>query len=161
MITCTFEDGGTGKLRHVTVGVVLVNKEHSHVLLVRRSGKFSEPHKLAVPGGFVGRDETIEDAAVRETLEETGYNVENLRLLRINDSPNRPKEDRQNVDFVFIGEVSNKIGEHDSEIDNIKWFDLDKLPSRDEFAFDHFDNVLLYRKYLKTPFRLPVIGEIK
>lgn len=157
MITCTFEDGGTGKLRHVTVGVIAINLDQSKILLVRRSDKFSEPHKLALPGGFLGRSETIKQAAAREALEETGYKVNGLLLLRINGNPDRPKEDRQNVDFVFVAYLGEKIGSHDFEIDNVELFDLDKLPEKEEFAFDHYENVQLFLRYQKEHFDIPVL----
>jgi hypothetical protein len=67
MITCTFEDGGTGKLRHVTVTLFIFNKQKTKVLLAQRSGKYSEPFKWGPPGGYLSRDETTYDAALRMT----------------------------------------------------------------------------------------------
>ena len=34
-------------------------------------------------------------------------------------------------------------------------FDLVDLPSHEEFAFDHYENIKLYLEYLKKPFPLP------
>ncbi len=52
------------------------------VVLVRRA---IEPGrgKWVVPGGFMEHDETVEEAAVRETLEETGLEVELDGLLGV------------------------------------------------------------------------------
>lgn len=161
MITCKFEDGGAGKLRHITVNVLVLNKERTHILLARRSAKFSEPNLLTPPGGFMGRDETATDAALREGLEETGYELQNPTLFRINDNPNRPKEDRQNVDMIFFAEAGDHTSTHDSEITNVQWYELANLPSPAEFAFDHFENVSLLLKFLNTPFQLPVIGKVE
>ena len=158
MITCTFEDGGTGKLRHITVNVLVINKEKTKILLARRSSKFSEPNKLSPLGGFMSRDENLEQTAKREGMEESGYEIHNLFLLRINDNPNRPKEDRQNVDMIFVGEAGEKTGEHDSEVTSVGWYDLNDLPEEKEFAFDHYGNIQLLIKYLKFPFRIPVAG---
>lgn len=161
MITCTFEDNGIGKLRHVTVNVILLNKEKNKILLARRSALHGEANKLCLPGGFMGRDEILEQTAIREVLEETGYNMRIHMLFRINDNPRRPNdEERQNIDFVYVGETLDKVDEHDNEIASVEWFDLDSLPSVEEFAFDHFDNIEMYLKYIESPFPTPITSTI-
>lgn len=156
MITCEFEDGGKAQLRHVTVTTFVVNKERTKYLLVQRSGEFSEPHKWAPPGGFVSRDETVAEAALREAQEESGWKAKVISLIRINDIPNRPKEDRQNVDFLYLCEAVEKLGNHDHEITNIKWVDLAFLPEVSETAFDHYDSIRLCLAFLKKPFVTPL-----
>ncbi|MEM4202304.1 MAG: NUDIX domain-containing protein, partial [Candidatus Hadarchaeum sp.] len=54
--------------------VDLVIKLRGGVVLVKRK---NEPyqHRWALPGGFVEYGEKVEDAAVREALEETGLRV--------------------------------------------------------------------------------------
>jgi ADP-ribose pyrophosphatase YjhB (NUDIX family) len=109
-------------------------------------------------GGFVDRDESLSEAAVREAMEESGYVVESLKLLTIRDNPDRPKEDRQNISFVFIGLAGNKNGDSDWEVDDQKWFDLNNLPPETEIAFDHFQNIELYKKYIEKKVNLPVLN---
>ena len=65
---------------------------------------------------------------------------------------NRPKEDRQNVDIIFIANAVKQTGKSDEEVSHLKWFDLDKLPSKEEIAFDHGDNFGAIKKYLKKDF---------
>lgn len=161
MISCVFEDGGKGKLRHVTINVIVFNKTKSKVLLVKRSPKYSEPNKWSPPGGFMSRDETLEEAAAREVKEETGHIVSNLNLIRINDNPNRPKEDRQNVDFIFIAQTDEQNAYHDDEVSRVSWIDINDLPPEEEFAFDHFENVQLGLKYNRKTFAVPIIGMLK
>lgn len=157
MIKCTFEDNGTGLLRHVTMGAIIVNKERTKILLGKRSMKITNGGKYNLPGGFLGRDETTSEAILREVYEETGYEAKIISLFRINDNPNRPQEDRQNVDFAYIVEAGKRIGEKDWESTEVKWFDLDKLPDEKEFAFDHFETITLFIEHLKNPLPLPVI----
>src|SRR5579863_4393112 len=100
MITCTFEDGGKGLLRHVIIDAIVL--KDNKILLVKRSEKLSkEPGKWAVVGGFVNRDENLFQAAEREIKEETGYIIKDMTLLYVMHDPHSPGEDRQNIKFVF------------------------------------------------------------
>jgi 8-oxo-dGTP diphosphatase len=156
MITCKFENDGQASLRHVVVDN-LVLKE-GRILLVKRTKKLLEGGKWALVGGYVERDEDIKSAAAREVLEETGYQVEGLTLFRIIDAPDRPAEDRQNIAFVHICTALGKVDTADDESDEQRWFDLDTLPPKEEIAFDHLQNIELYKRYLKEPFALPRLG---
>jgi len=157
MIKCEFESGAKASLRHVTVSAIVLNKNKDKILLVRRAPNLSNPNKFGLPGGYLDRDETTEEAALREVFEETGYKAKILTIFRINDNPRRPKEDKQNVDFIFIVEASKQLKKPDKETSEVKWFKLTNLPLEHEFAFDHYENIKLYLKYLKQPFGLPLI----
>lgn len=155
MITCTFEDGNKGLLRHVVVDTIVLKDDK--ILMVKRTAKLLEGGKWGIVGGFVDRDETTAQAAAREVLEETGWQVKDLVLLRINDNPNRPNEDRQNVSFVYFCQATEKTGEADWESDEQKWFSWDELPDDKNIAFDHTESISIYRKYLKEKSPLPII----
>ncbi len=156
MIDCTFENGGKAKLRHVVVDTLVLKDEK--ILLQKRSGDVPVTGKGSLAGGFMDRNETIREAAEREILEETGWQVKNLTLLRIIDNPNRPEEDRQNIAFVFFATADKKTGEADHESQEQKWFELDNLPPKEQIAFDHADNIELYKRFLRDKFVLPVVG---
>lgn len=157
MLTCTFEDGGTGSLRHVVVDALVL--QDNKILLVKRSKKLLlEGGKWGDVGGFMDKDETAKQAAEREILEETGYRVKDLTLLTIRDNPDRPKEDRQNISFVFFCTATEKVGEGDWESTEEKWFALDDLPPENEIAFDHYENIKLYLRYLKENLKLPIFN---
>lgn len=67
----------------VTVDLVVLTIQHTDlsVLLIRRGIK---PYmgRLALPGGFVRSDETLDDAAARELREETGLDLGRTRRRR-------------------------------------------------------------------------------
>lgn len=155
MLTCTFEDGNEASLRHVTVDT-LVLKENK-ILLIKRTGKLLEGGKWGLVGGFVERDETLTEAVAREVMEESGYRVEDIQLLTIRDNPDRPKEDRQNISCVFMCRAIEKVGESDWEVDDQQWFSFEDIPSEEQMAFDHFQNIELYLEYLEKKLNLPII----
>lgn len=157
MITCYFENKRKSSLRHVTVDAIIVKDDK--ILFVKRAPDLLlEGNKYALPGGFLDRDETATAGVLRELLEETGYKSKIISLFRINDKPNRKGEDRQNVDFVFLVEPLEKVSDHDHEVQETRWFNLDNLPPANHFAFDHYENVELYLKHRKKPLALPIIG---
>lgn len=157
MIECIFENGNKASLRHVTVGVILVN-DKGEVLLVKRAPHLINGNKYAVPGGFLDRDETTEQAALRELKEETGYDGKIKFLFQIIDNPDRPKETRQNVHFQYIAELTGGSKMDNNEVASIDWVPLDSLPSQEDRAFDHIESIELYKEYMKNPFSLPVMN---
>ncbi|MBI2195785.1 MAG: NUDIX hydrolase [Candidatus Levybacteria bacterium] len=156
MINCTFENGRKSLLRHVTVGAIVVN-DRNQVLLVKRAPNIHNGGKYTIPGGFLDRDETTGEGTLRELFEEAGIKGKIKFLFRVNDTK-RIKEDRQNVDFIYVVETLSEELKHDDEISEVKWFDQNSLPPDEEFAFDHRDSILKYFSYLKEPIKLPIIG---
>lgn len=157
MIECFFENKKNASLRHVTVGVIVVNNKNK-VLLVKRAPGIWNGNKYTIPGGFLDRDESTQEGALRELLEETGIKGKIKFIFRINDSPKRPKEDRQNVDFLYIVEPLSEKVVLSKETQEVKWFELDNLPKEEEFAFDHRDSIVRYFEYLRQPYALPIIS---
>lgn len=154
MITCSFEDGGKALLRHVVVhGIV---EKDGALLLVKRAVGMLESGKWALPSGFLDLDETAGQGIVREVKEETGWDCEVISLFRINTSPKRPKEDRQNVSLDFILKPIAQTGEPDHESSKVEWISIDKLLPLSEFAFDHGESIGFYLKYKIDPFPLPI-----
>ena len=67
----------------VPAAVAVVAREDGAVLLIRRT----DNGNWALPGGAVEMNESVADAAVRETFEETGIRVEVTGLLGIYSDP--------------------------------------------------------------------------
>lgn len=150
MIICTFEDGGTGKLRHAVVDALLI--KDGKILLVKRAKKLTQGGKWGVVGGFIERDEFPTQTVSREVFEETGYRVKKADFFTIVDNPQRVNDERQNIAFVFVCEAGEKEGEPDNESSEQKWFDLENLPKEEEFAFDHLQVINLYLKHKNDTF---------
>lgn len=138
MINCTFENGNKAPLRHVVVHAIVA--KDSKILLIKRAKQLTNGGKWAVPGGFVDRDETCEQAALRELKEETGLSGKVKKLVSVIDNPNRKNEDRQNIAFSYEVEAhSDQVKIQESEVEDYKWFDVNNLPPETDFAFDHYD----------------------
>ena len=161
MIKCEFENGNKASLRHVVTDVILI--KDGKIILERR-GKSTkkrmipEEGKWALIGGFVDRNESITKAAKREVLEETGWKIKSIKLFQIKGIPYRKGEDRQNIVFLFIAQALKKISDNDDEVSDVQLFDFKKLPPEKLFAFDHYDSVKLYKKYLKGKLELPLLN---
>lgn len=68
------------------------------IVLIERA---NPPLGWAIPGGFVDYGESLEDAARREALEETGLKVELLRQFHTYSDPSRDSR-QHNISTVFI-----------------------------------------------------------
>jgi 8-oxo-dGTP diphosphatase len=156
MITCVFENGAAAALRHVVVHA-LVERDGA-LLLVRRAPHLSEGGKWGLPGGFLDRDETVGEGALRELREETGWTGEVVRLFRINSRPDRPREDRQNVAVEFVIAPISQTAERNNESTAVEWFPIDELPDLDSLAFDHGETVRLYLASRGRQTPTPIVG---
>lgn len=143
MLSCFFEDSEEPvDLRHAVVDALIIDGRK--ILLVKRDKVLVYSGKWCLPGGFIERNETLAFAAKREAEEETGYQVKIKSLFRVIDSPKRRHEPSQNVAFEYLAVPIKKIGNHDQEVSEIRWFDFDYLPSPHDIAFDHLETIKLY-----------------
>lgn len=154
MITCELENGNKDSFRHVVVHCIVVKDDK--ILLEKRAEFLPDGGMWALPGGFMDRDETAEQTALRELKEETGWTAEILDMLRIITRPDRPHEDRQNIAFDFILNPLEKNGDSDHEVTEMAWYEFDKLPPVEEIAFDHYESIQLYLKYRDEKFPIPL-----
>ncbi len=100
------------------------------VLVKRKNPPFKD--RFALPGGFVELGETIEEAAVRESKEETGLDIEIIKLLGVYSDPSRdPRGHTVSICFLAKGSGNLKAG---SDAKDTGLFGLNEIP---ELAFDH------------------------
>ena len=124
----------------VTVDIVVLTivEGQLHVLLVRRGVPPFEG-MWAIPGGFKRPDESLDDAAQRELLEETG--VDSAKLLRQFGAYGDPERDpRMNVVTIaylaVLREVQGVAGGTDAAAAEL--VPVSKIVNgRIELAFDH------------------------
>lgn len=62
------------------VKVIIVNN-NNEILLLQRSDKTQRAHGWDFAGGGVDKGEDPRDAAIRESLEETGLSIDNIQML--------------------------------------------------------------------------------
>ena len=93
-------------------------------LMVRR--RIGEGELLwQVPAGGIEDGETAEDAAVRETLEETGLTVQSVKLLGERVHPKTGRLMSYTACTVVEGEAH--VADAD-ELDAVAWVTLDEIP---------------------------------
>ena len=124
-----------------TVDVII--EINDQIVLIKRK---NPPYGWAIPGGFIDEGETVEAAARRESMEETGLEVYLQDLLYVYSNPNRdPRQHTMSV--VFIGKATGSPCGMDDAVE-AKLFSLDSLPS--PFAFDHEEIVQDYIQFKNT-----------
>lgn len=127
----------------------LIFNERGQVLLQRRS----DDNLWGNPGGSMDLGETIYETTIREIKEETNLEIKetDLKLFNIYSGENQhriyPNQDEVYiVNIVF--ETSTYSGEikGDSESYELKFFDIDKLPSNVTKTFKSVSRDLKVRK---------------
>jgi 8-oxo-dGTP diphosphatase len=121
----------------VTVDAVVfaVSPGAVKLLLIKRK---NDPFKgqWAIPGGFIGIDEELDNAVARELAEETGLTGVKLEQLHTFGKPGRDPRGRQ-ITVAYMGIITDgpeRIKASD-DAELAQWFDINALPSN--LAFDH------------------------
>jgi O-acetyl-ADP-ribose deacetylase (regulator of RNase III)/ADP-ribose pyrophosphatase YjhB (NUDIX family) len=131
----------------VTVDAIIELKEG--LVLIERS---NPPFGWALPGGFVDYGESLEDAVIRETKEETGLRITQLRQFHTYSDPNRdPRFHTIGTVFIAKAEGSPRAGD---DAAGLRIFRKSEIAGID-FAFDHKQIVLDYIDFSqgKDPFK--------
>jgi 8-oxo-dGTP diphosphatase len=123
--------------------IEMVDRPHRPIVLIER---LNPPYGWAIPGGFVDPGESVETAAVREALEETGLSVELVEQMLVYSDPKR--DSRQHIiSVVFIATASGEPQAGD-DAKNLALFDPWTIPTN--LCFDHdriLRDYLHYRNY--------------
>lgn len=124
--------GHTWKRRNplLTVDLIIEVDKGKKIVLIKRK---NPPYGWALPGGFVEYGETVEEAALREAMEETGLEVELKRQFHTYSDPSRdPRGHMVSVVLIGVGRGNLRGGDDACEA---RAFDLSDLPQ--DIVFDH------------------------
>lgn len=108
---------------------VFVLNQQKKVLLVKRS----DTNLWALPGGGHDLGETPAKCAIRECFEETGYDIEIIRLLGVFSSNcyeyvYNPWKDNEYCHILFEGRVIGGYKRTSDETLEVGWFSQDEIP---------------------------------
>jgi 8-oxo-dGTP diphosphatase len=132
-----------------------LSQEGLAVLLVERALPPFEG-SWALPGGFVHMDETLDAAARRELVEESGVELAHLEQLYTFGAPGRdPRERVVSVAyFALVKQVDHALRAA-SDARRAAWFPVRSLP---ELAFDHAEIVATGIARLRSKVRYRPLG---
>lgn len=143
--------------RHFCVTNYILDMTKGEFLLI----KHKKLGKWLPPGGHMEENETPEDTALRETLEETGLQVQIVgeRYPTPSDlitpfaiQMNEIKPEHMHMDFIYLSQVSKdeaQLVQNVEETDDIKWFSIDTIMSEE---FDTFDKTKAWCKHFYEMF---------
>jgi 8-oxo-dGTP diphosphatase len=121
----------------VTVDVVIftLRDQNLKVLLIQRK-HFPFANYWAIPGGFVGMQESLETAALRELEEETGVRDVYIEQLYTFGQPDRDPRTRviTVAYFALVPDTSLSPLQAGSDAADARWWSIYDLPP---LAFDH------------------------
>ncbi len=126
-ITHIQEELGPGP--YVTVDIIIELEEG--LVIIERS---NPPYGYALPGGFLDRGESLEQAACREAKEETNMDLKNLRQFHTYSDPNRdPRFHTISTVFIAKGEGTPQFGDDAKGLKVVPYAEL----LIQTYAFDH------------------------
>jgi 8-oxo-dGTP diphosphatase len=110
----------------VGVGVMIVKE--GKILLGKRLVSHGV-NEYSFPGGHLEHLESVEECAVRETREEAGIEIQNIRFVCLTNIANHPPKH-----YLTIGMVADwKSGEpsvmEPDKSESWAWYDLENLPA--------------------------------
>lgn len=141
-----------------TIGQKIVNANYSerrssYAILENSEGKIAVVNiknwGLIFPGGKIEKSEDAKETIKRETLEEIGYEVDNLKYFNTVEAYYKIKLqigliDCHNVADFYTGTIKEKIQEPMEKNHNIEWYYPNELFGKMELDFQ---NVVLEEIY--------------
>lgn len=125
------------------------------VLLIER-GRDPFMGSWALPGGFVGMDEGLEDAARRELFEETGVrDIFMEQLFTFGELGRDPRGRVISVAYFALVNLKDHPVQGGSDAKHAEWFPVNKLPT---LAFDHAHIMQVAVERLRSKVKYQPIG---
>lgn len=108
----------TQKKFTASVAVIITNANEKVLLLEHILRPASG---WGIPGGFIEHDEQPENAIRRELREETGIELENLKMIRV-------RTLNRHIEMLFRAESNGTARVLSREIKSLDWFAVDEMP---------------------------------
>ncbi len=115
------------------VDVLVIVRRDGMILLTERAGGVYMAGSWAVPGGKVEAGETVEQAAVRELVEEVGIQVRPADVRFVGVTHHCPPHGDARVGFAFLVDVAAEVEPVNQEPDKcsaLAWADPRDLPGQ-------------------------------
>jgi 8-oxo-dGTP diphosphatase len=131
------------KMLHAADGILV--GENGDIVLIQRKG-VTYHNFWALPGGTVDEGETIEEALIREMMEETGVEVDPKEILGVFSDPERDPRGRV-ISTVFICKYKGDL-EAGSDAGSVILCSVEEALKKN-LAFDHNFILQCYQKWLE------------
>jgi len=126
--------------KHPLPTVDIIIRIHDKIIVVERK---YPPYGWALPGGFVDYGESVEQAAARETMEETSLTLKDLRQFKVFSDPDRdPRGHAITTVFTATGVGEPKAADDAKNLALMDPTNIDK-----PMVFDH---ERIIREYVAT-----------
>ena len=131
------------------IGVGIIVLRNRKVLLGRRKG-IRSPGTYGLPGGYLEKNETFEECAVREVLEETGLRCLSFRPIYLITGLS---DNARYADVIFYTNCEDGIPivREKNRVEKWEWFDLFDLPTPlyepTRLALKHFASNYYFHKF--------------
>ncbi|MGC8812525.1 MAG: NUDIX hydrolase [Candidatus Aenigmatarchaeota archaeon] len=119
MEVCTAKRNVKNPRRISVVVSCLLEKDGKILLVKRKKSKKAFPSFWGVPTGKVKAGETLEEALIREVKEETGLEVEPLKLLHITQEFH---DNHHHLVFAFKAKIIGGNLKPKSDVCEARWF---------------------------------------
>lgn len=118
------------KYPKIAVDVVIHDSAKGILLVKRKYDPFAG--FWALPGGMVKYGETVEHAAMREVMEETGVLVSLIALIGVYSDPDRDPRGHT-ISIAYLAKIKEGIPNAGSDASETRWF----ISLPEHLAFDH------------------------
>ena len=115
------------------VGIGSVITREGKIALIKRGNEPSKG-KWTIPGGLVELGETLEQAVIRETKEETGLDVENPSLIDVVSNVDLDEKGKVKYHYVIIDyfvHVKNGTAQAASDAVELRWVPFNEVEDYD------------------------------
>ena len=126
------------------VGLAVIIARFGRVLLLKRKGSHGEG-TWAPPGGHVEFGESLEECAMRETLEETGIVISKVHFVAITNDVFASEQQHYVTVWMEAAHASGQaVVAYPERVQEVAWFPWNALPQP---LFLPFQNLLSGRQY--------------